>query len=68
MNDVLMSLNNDNQIIEALLENLKSYCQAVRAAGTDANADRKKVFVLSKQHSHEDEIEERLKFMKLYAA
>jgi hypothetical protein len=54
----------DNQIVAVLLENLQQYCKAIKAAGIDASADRKKVFVLGKQHSHADEIEERLAFMR----
>ena len=54
-------------MVDRLLENLHAYCQQVRAANIDAEADRKKTFVQSK-FSHHDEIEERLQFLKYYAS
>lgn len=50
-----------------MLTNLASYCTLVKDSQADANADRKKVFVVSKQRSHADEIEERLQFLKYFA-
>jgi hypothetical protein len=39
----------------------------VKESKTNADADRKKVFVVSKQRSHAEEIEERLSFLKYFA-
>lgn len=68
MTDMLNSLQTEAHLVDALLDNLNGYCKAVRAANIDASADRKKVFIQSKNHSHADEIEERLTFLKQYAS
>ena len=48
MNKILNGLNTEGKLVETVLENLRAYCAAVRAAGIEAGADRKKVFVYSK--------------------
>lgn len=42
---LLNSLQSDHSMVDSLLENLRAYCQQVRAANIDAEADRKKTFV-----------------------
>lgn len=42
---LLNSLQFDHSMVDSLLENLRAYCQQVRAANIDAEADRKKTFV-----------------------
>ena len=65
---VLNQLQHDQHMVDSLLENLLTYCKQIRAQITDAQADRKKIFLQSKNHSHADEIEERLQFLKYYAS
>jgi hypothetical protein len=68
LNKVLMELNSEGKLVQTVLENLRAYCTAVREAGIEASADRKKIHVYSKSYSHAEEIEERLSFLKLYAS
>jgi hypothetical protein len=49
--ELLNSLQSEHGLVDSMLANLKTYCQAVRQAGADVNADRKKLFVGSR-YSH----------------
>lgn len=60
LTEILNGLQDDLGFVDTLLENLSAYCKIVREQNVDAHADRKKLFVVSKIHSHAEEIEERL--------
>lgn len=46
--ELLNNLQSEHGLVDSMLANLKTYCQAVRLAGADVNADRKKLFVGSR--------------------
>jgi hypothetical protein len=68
LTELLNGLQDDLGFVDTLLDNLSAYCKVVREQNVDANADRKKLFVVSKIHNHAEEIEERLQFLKYYAS
>jgi hypothetical protein len=68
LTDILNSMQTEHGLADAVLNNLNLYCKAVRAANTPYDADRKKLFVQSKNHCHAEEVEERLTFLKQYAS
>lgn len=53
------------------MNNLKAYCEAAAAKiGQDASLltrERSKMFVINPQHSHHDEVHERLSFFQEFA-
>lgn len=51
-----------------LLQNLSDYCQQVNQKyNNEPIESRKKLFIVNQKHSHNDEIEERLSFIKYMA-
>lgn len=62
----------DHGLVDALLENLSSYCgvasQKVQEnASLLAEGNREKLFLMSAKHSHHDEVNERLSFLQEFA-
>lgn len=65
---VIESLIKDNQLIVAILDNLKHYCHQVNEkVVTIPTEPRKKLFLVNTKYSHFDEIDERLQFIKYLA-
>lgn len=69
---VLNQLCQQQGFVEALLGNLRRYCEAVQQkVAQDASIldekDRTKLFVLSPKNSHQAEINERLSFLQEFA-
>jgi len=71
LKSVLNDLHTKEHFIEALIGNLKAYCEATaQKMGQDAsllNKDRTKMFPLNPKHSHHDEVNERLSFLQEFA-
>ena len=68
---MLNDLNKQQDFVVHLINNLSTYCEAVKARVQLEpgliHFDRTKIFPVSKKHSHHDEIRERLIFLKYYA-
>ena len=70
--DMLNELNDKQHLVEYLLENLAMYCTAARSK-IDQDQEllklgRSKMCLVSKNHSHDDEISGRLLFLESYAS
>jgi len=57
-------------LVTVLLNNLKNYSEQAAAKVTEQNKTeaRKKVFLVNPKYSHQDEIDERLQFLKYLAS
>lgn len=67
----LSNLITEHDLIKILLANLKFYCEhsAAKVASGDYDvSQRKKLFILNPKYSHNDEIDERLQFLKYIAS
>ncbi len=68
---MLNNLYTKENFVEALIGNLKAYCEAAnQKISQDAsmlNKERTKMFPLSPKHSHQDEVNERLSFLQEFA-
>lgn len=71
LQQILSGLSKDHHIMDVLLANLAAYSNKVVAqlskSGKPAQADRKNLFIGNSVHSHHDEIDKRLDFIKFYA-
>ena len=69
--DLLAALDSQHNFMVNLLNNLAAYCDAakqrVEADPTLLQLERAKMFLVSKQDSHQDEVENRLSFLEFYA-
>lgn len=62
------TLIKEHQLINVVLNNLKHYCGLANAKiVTIPNENRKKLFIVNTKYSHQDEIDERLQFIKYLA-
>lgn len=72
MTDILNDLQKNDDLVGHLLNNLAAYCDKVKQAVNENPAlgqeDRQKLFLVSSKHSHHDEINDRLSFLKYYAS
>ena len=70
--DMLNDLNNSQKLVNHLLNNLSDYCAAANAKIKKEpellQDDCTKMKLVSRKHSHTEEISERLAFLQYYAA
>ena len=66
LNDLLNELNTQEHLIQTLLDSLRDYLVAARKAFTPASAilNRVKLYLVSGNYSHAQEVEERLLLLK----
>jgi hypothetical protein len=62
---VVNALEDEHDLVKALLENLKHYCGVVKSkVASDPSlineSDRKKLYITGSKYSHHTEVEERL--------
>jgi hypothetical protein len=65
---VLNSLQTEEGLIDALLQDLQDYCAQVGSShAAQSGVDTQKVFVASRHYSHSEEVAERMAFFKFFA-